>query len=397
MADRHAAHLLIGGGIASATAAATLRAEGATGSVLLVGRELDAPYHRPPATKEYLRGSASKADALVHPAGWWAENDVELLTRTSVTALDPEARTATLSTKETVSYDTALLATGAMVRRLSLPGTELDGLHYVRALMNADMLKRDLASAEARHVVLVGGSYIGCELAASLTEMGFRCTVLMLEEEPMERGFGPRVGRHVRALLEAHGVTVRGGVDVEGFAGAERIERVLLAGGEELAADAVVAGVGATPDVMTARKAGLALGDLGGVACDAGLKTSADGLWAAGDMCEYESVLHGRTTRIEHEDLAAKQGAHVARAMLGSTAPFAEVPYFWTDLADWSSFEHVGAAKDWASEELDGTPGSGPFGVRYLDEQGRLVAALSADGGGDLDAARAELAARVPA
>ncbi len=397
MADRHVAHLLIGGGIAAASAAAALRAEGAGGPVLLVGRELDAPYHRPPSTKGYLQGRISKTETLVHSEGWWAEHDVELLTRTSITALDAAARTATLSTKQTVSFDTALVATGAMVRRLSLPGTELDGLHYVRALMNADLVKRDLAAAEATHVVLVGGSYLGCEIAASLTVLGMRCTVLMMEEEPMERGFGPAVGVHVRSVLEAHGVTVRGGVDVEGFAGGERIERVLLAGGEELAADAVVAGVGAIPDVMVARKAGLTLGDLGGVACDAGLRTSAEGVWAAGDMCEYHSVLHGRTVRIEHETVAATQGAHVARAMLGADEPYAEVPYFWTDLADWASLEHVGAAPDWTREEFDGDPAEGHFGVRYLDADDRLVAALSADGGGDLEAARAELAARAAA
>ncbi len=394
MADRHVDHLLIGGGIASATAAAALREASATGSVLLVGRELDAPYHRPPATKGYLQGASTKADALVHHAGWWAEHEVELATRTSVTALDTAARTATLSTKQTVSYDTALLATGAMVRRLSLPGTELDGLHYVRALMNADLLKRDLDAAGAEHVVVVGGSYLGCELAASLTALGRRCTVLMLEEEPMERGFGAAVGRHVRAVLEAHGITVRGGVDVEGFAGGERIERVLLAGGEQLPADAVVAGVGATPDVMTARKAGLAIGPLGGVACDAGLRTSAQSVWAAGDICEYASVLHGRSVRIEHEDVAAKQGAHAARAMLGADAPYADVPYFWTDLADWARLEHVGAAADWAAEEWDGDPTSGAFSVRYLDAGGHLVAALAAGGGRNLDAARDELAAR---
>lgn len=210
----------------------------------------------------------------------------------------------------------------------------------------------------------------------------------------MERGFGRAVGQRIRSVLEGHGVTVRGGQDVEGFRGAERIEHVLLAGGEELPADAVVAGVGAVPDVMTARKAGLTIGDLGGVACDAGLRSSAEGLWAAGDMCEYHSVLHGRTVRIEHEDVAARQGAHVARAMLGDPAPFAEVPWFWTELADWARVEHVGAARDWASEEVDGDLAAGPFGVRYRDASGALVAALSFDGGGDLEAARVELAAR---
>ena len=358
----------------------------------MIGRELDAPYHRPPATKGYLRGEHDKASALVLPSDWWADNHVELLTRTSATALDPEDRTVTLSTKETISYGSALVATGAMVRRLSLPGTDLDGLHYVRALMNADLLKRDLEAVQAAHVVLVGGSYIGCELAASLTQLGFTCTVVMMEAEPMERGFGPRVGRHVRAVLEEHGVAVRGGLGVEGFAGETRIERVLLAGGEQLVCDAVVAGVGAIPDVMLARKAGLTLGDSGGVACSSSLQTSAPGVWAAGDMCEYESVLHGHAVRVEHESAADRQGAHVARAMLGATAPFVDVPYFWTDLADWATLEHVGAARRWAQEEWDGEPG-GPFTVRYLDEDCRLVAAL-AGGGASIESARDELAAK---
>ena len=393
MPDRHVDHLLIGGGIACATAAATLRKEGAGGSVMLVGRELDAPYHRPPATKGYLLGATTREDALVHPQGWWAANDVELRTRTSVSALDPVAGVATLSTKETVGFTTALVATGAMVRRLAVPGTELDGLHYVRTLGNADLVKRDLEEARARHVVLVGGSYVGCELAASLTTLGLRCTVLMQEEEPMERGLGTTAGRRVREVLEAHGVTVRGGVDVEGFTGDGRIERVLLAGGEQLLADAVVAGVGAVPDVLLARKAGLAIGALGGVECDAMLRSSALGVWAAGDICEYQSLLHGRRVRIEHEEVAAAQGAHAARAMLGATGAYAEIPFFWSELADWMSVEYVGAAGDWAREELDGDPRSGPFGVRYLDTDGVLVAALSVDGGGDLEAARAELAA----
>ncbi len=128
--------------------------------------------------------------------------------------------------------------------------------------------------------------------------------------------------------------------------------------------------------------------------CDARLRTSAEGLWAAGDMCEYDSLLHGRPVRIEHEEHASAQGAHAARAMLGAEAPFTEVPYFWTDLADWASLEHVGGPVRWEREEVDGTVGDGPFGVRYLDADGQLVAAVSADGGGDLDAAKAQLAAR---
>ena len=191
MADRHVDHLLIGGGIAAATCAATLRAEGATGSILLAGRELDPPYHRPPATKEYLRGAASKDDALIQPETWWSEHDVELLTRTNVMALDPEAKTAKVG-KEEVSYGTALVATGAMIRRLPVDGSDLDGIHYIRALGNADSIRKDVEEAE--RVVLVGGSYIGCEVAASLTEMGKRCTIVMQEPVALSRSFGEEAG-----------------------------------------------------------------------------------------------------------------------------------------------------------------------------------------------------------
>jgi 3-phenylpropionate/trans-cinnamate dioxygenase ferredoxin reductase subunit len=386
--DRDVDILLIGGGIASATAAATLRAEGFDGSIVLAGRELDAPYHRPPASKGYLTGREAKDDALVHPAAWWDENGVELLTRTSVMSLDPAARTAKLSTKQEVGFGQALVATGAMVRRLSVDGAQLDGIHYLRALGNADTIRKDVEDVE--RVVCVGGSYIGSEVAASLTELGKRVTVLMQEAHPLERQFGPTVGAHVRRLLEAHGVEVIGSDEVERFEpgdDAERVARVLTKGGRTLEAGAVVCGVGAQPDVMLARKSGLELGDLGGVRCDSRLRTSAERVFAAGDICEYDSVLHGRVVRIEHEEVAAAQGATAARNMLGADVAHDVVPYFFSDLSDWAAIEYVGPAESWEEEVLRGKPGSGPFSVWYLDG-GRLRAMLSVDGGGDVDRAR---------
>jgi 3-phenylpropionate/trans-cinnamate dioxygenase ferredoxin reductase component len=386
MADRHVPHLLIGGGIAAATAARVLHEHGAGGDVLLVSRELDPPYHRPPVSKGYLRGDETRQDAHIPlPDG------VELLTRTSVLGLDPGARVATLSTKQTVSFDTALLATGAMVRRLALDGAQLEGIHYLRALGNADALRRDAEAAE--HVVIVGGSYVGCEVAASLTTLGKRCTVLMQEAEPLERHFGARAGRFFRGVLEAHGVEVRGGVEVQAFAGdGERVEGVALAGGERVAGDLVVCGVGAIPDVTLARKAGVEIGPLGGVRCDAVLRSvSHPQLFAAGDMCEYASALHGRALRVEHEDHAAEQGATAARGMLGQDAPHAAVPYFFSDLADWASLEYVGPALVWAREEVAGSEAGGAFAVDYLDGEDRLLARLSVGGAGDLDAARERL------
>lgn len=389
MADRHVDHLLIGGGIASASCAQALREHGATGSILLVGRELDPPYHRPPITKGYLGGEEGKDDALID-----LPPDVEVLTRTSAMALDAEAKTVTLSTKETVSYGTALLATGAMVRRLPVDGAQLDGLHYLRALGNADALRKD--ADQAQDVVCVGGSYIGCESAATLTKLGKRVTVVLLEEEPMERAFGLQAGAYVRQTLEAHGVTFRPSAEVERFEGDEdRVQRVILAGGEALPAEVVVIGVGAQPDVMLARKSGLAIGPHGGVEASATLnaKGAAD-LYVAGDMAEYDSVVHGRAVRIEHEEVAAAHGRTVARNMLGAGAPHDEVPYFFSDLADWASLEYVGPAPSgWDDEQVEGDVASGAFAITYrLD--GSTVAYLSANGHGDLDAARAEIAAK---
>ncbi len=391
MSDRTVDVLLIGGGIAAATAARTLRDEGFTGSVLLVGRELDAPYHRPPVTKGYLQGHESKEDLLIE-----LPDDVEVLTRTSVLSLDATAKTAKLSTKEEVGFEHALVATGAMVRRLPLDGANLDGIHYLRAPGNADALRKDVEAAE--RVVMVGGSYIGCETAASLTVLGKHCTILMQEQDPFDRHFGKTAARYVRSVLEDHGVTVRGGVDVEAFTGeGETVQGVRLSGDETIAADVVVCGVGAIPDVMLARKSGLPIGDLGGVRCDAQLRVEGfAGIYAAGDMCEYPSAVHGRELRVEHEEHAAAQGATVARTIMGATDAHTEVPYFFSDLADWCSLEYVGPAAEWADEIVEGSVEDGRFSVTFVDAERRVLACLSFNGAGDLDVARERITSGVP-
>jgi 3-phenylpropionate/trans-cinnamate dioxygenase ferredoxin reductase subunit len=390
MSDRDVDILLIGGGIASASAAAELRARGFTGSIALVTREQDPPYRRPPITKGYLQGREDRPSALVHPPQWYAEHDVELLTRTPVMDLDCDGRTAKLG-REVVGFGQALVATGAMVRRLRADGAQRDGIHYLRALGNADALRSD--AEQAQRIAIVGGSYIATEVAASLTLLGKQCTLVMQESLPTERGFGSVTGAFVRDLLSAHGVEIVAAADVVEFAGEGedgRVQAVVCEDGRRVDADLVVVGAGATPDVMLARKAGLQLGDSGGVACDSALRTSADGIFAAGDMCEYDSVIHGRRLRIEHEEVAAAQGRHVARAMLGADTPYAEVPYFWSDLADWAKIEYVGPADSWDEEIVRGDPARGSFSVFFLDG-GRVAAAVAVDRADDLEAARAFL------
>ena len=386
MADRQVDFLLIGGGVAAASCAAALRERGAEGSILLVGREPDAPYKRPPASKGYLRGTLDRADTLLYPPEFWASAEIELATRVSAMKLDTAAREAKLSSKETVGYGAALMATGANVRRLRLDGSALEGIHYLRALGNADTIRADVEGAA--EVVLVGGSFIACEVAASLTEMGKRCTLVMEEQRPLDRALGLAAGDWVAGLLEARGVTLICGDPVERFEGEGRVTRVVCRSGRALAADAVVIGAGAVPDVMLARGAGLELGETGGIACDATLATSAPGVWAAGDVCEYDSVLHGRRVRIEHWDVARTQGEAAAANMLGAGEPYAEVPSFWTDIADWATLDYVGAPERWDREIVRGSPAEDRFSVLYL-EGGRVVAAVSAGRGEDLDGARA--------
>jgi 3-phenylpropionate/trans-cinnamate dioxygenase ferredoxin reductase subunit len=376
---RRVEHLVVGAGTAGAAAARTLSAAGA--EILLVGRELDPPYHRPPITKGLLQGVERRDSTFFDGL-----EAVELLTRTSVMALHTDARVATLQSKEEIEYGSALLATGAMVRRLNAEGAQLDGIHYLRALANAEALRRDAEQAE--RVVCIGGSYIGCEAAASLTALGKRCTVVMLEAEPLERGFGARAGRWFRDLLEAHDVEVVGESSVSGFTGSERVEAVQLDDGRSLPADVVVVGVGVLPDVMLARKSGLELGDTGGVRCDAQLRTSAAGVYAAGDVCEYASPLHdGRHVRIEHEDHAERQGETAARNMLGAAEEHRVVPYFFSDLADWASLEYVGGAAEWDQEEVHGSLEEGSFSVWYRDG-GRVRGVLDVNGYGDIDRGR---------
>jgi 3-phenylpropionate/trans-cinnamate dioxygenase ferredoxin reductase subunit len=379
-------YLLIGGGMASANCAAELRKRDSDGSIMLVGREPEPPYERPPLSKEYLRGDAERADAYVNEPSWYEENGVDLRSGTNVMSLDVEGRAAKLQGGEEVSFDKALLATGANVNILRVDGAELDGIHYLRAFGNSDNIRKDAEKAD--RVVLVGGSYIGCEVAASLKANGTDCAIVMMEDVALSRTFGEEAGRYFQGVLESHGIEFHGGETLAAFEGDDRPKAVVTESGKTVEGDFVVVGAGVKPDVMLAQRAGLELDDeMGGIHCDETLQTSAEGIYAAGDVCSYDSRIHGRRIRVEHWDVAMQQGIHAGRAMAGDPAPYEVVPYFFSDLADWASLEYVGPASEWDEEIWRGDADSGEFAVFYL-KAGKVAGCLSVERSEDLQVAR---------
>ena len=372
MAPRAVEYLLIGGGIASANCARHLREQGAEGTILLAGREPDPPYSRPPLSKAYVRGAESRQDVLFRPDDWYRDNGVELLTMTSVMKLDAGERIATLSNKDEIRFEKALLATGSNVRILHVDGARLDGIHYLRTMRNADALREELERAE--RIALIGGSYIATELAASFTALGKQCELIMLEQVTFEQFFGKEVGEFIQGVLTDHGVKVHGGEELERFEGDERVQKVVTKSGLEIECDFVVIGAGVHPDLHLAKQAGIDTD--AGVITNRFLESSAPGIYAAGDIAEYDSVVHGKRLRIEHWDVAFNHGKTAALNMLGRQRPHDVVPYFWSDLADWSSMEYVGPASDWDEIWFRGSLDEGKFSAWYVKD-GAVAAALA--------------------
>jgi len=366
-------YLLVGGGLAAATAAERLRALDGEGSILLVGREIDPPYHRPPCSKGILQGKETAEQTYIHPREWYDQQRIELLTRTSVTSLDPKRRVARLSNGSELSYRSALLATGANVRRLSLEGGDLEGIHYLRTLPNAGQIKEEAEAAQ--EVVLVGGSYIACEVAASLNALGKRCSLVMLERHPFERSFGARVGERLGGLLAEHGIRLYPEQEVVALEGEGRVSAVRTSAGKRIAGELVVIGAGVVPEMRLARAAGIEPGELGGVPVDSKLRTAHPDLYAAGDICEFPSPFHNRRLRLEHWDVAYNQGAVAAENMAGGESDYAVLPYFFSDLADFAALEYVGPALSW-EEELERVLAPNRFTTYYLAD-GRVVGALA--------------------
>ncbi|MFC5804294.1 NAD(P)/FAD-dependent oxidoreductase [Streptomyces formicae] len=340
MVDAHRTFVIVGGGLAGAKAAETLRAEGFTGRVILIGDERDHPYERPPLSKGYLNGKEERDSAFVHEPAWYAQHDIELHLGQPVTAVDREARSVRLGDGTTVNYDKLLLATGSEPRRLDIPGTDLAGVHHLRRLAHADRLRQTLAGLgrDNGHLVIAGAGWIGLEVAAAARGYGAEVTVVEPEPTPLHQVIGPELGQLFTDLHREHGVRFHFGARLTEIIGQDGM--VLAArtdDGEEHPAHAVLAAIGAAPRTGLAEAAGLALVDRahgGGIAVDASLRTSDPDIHAVGDVAAVHHPLLDLRLRVEHWANALNGGPAAARAMLGQDVSYDRIPYFFSDQYD---------------------------------------------------------------
>jgi 3-phenylpropionate/trans-cinnamate dioxygenase ferredoxin reductase component len=367
-------YLIVGGGLAGANAAQTLREQEFHGAVVLIGEESARPYERPPLSKGYLQGGVQRDQIYVHPPGWYAEHDIELRLGTPAVALDPAAHQVALADGSRLDYTKLLLATGCEPRRLSLPGAEQDRVHYLRRLADSDRIRTTLRSAE--RVVLIGAGWIGLEVAAAARAAGVAVTVLESAQLPLLRVLGPEAAQVFSDLHRDHGVDLRCGAqptEITGAGGAA--DGVLLGDGSHLAADAVIVGIGVTPNTGLARAGGLEVED--GVRVDARLQSSQPDIYAAGDLANAWHPVLGRHLRIEHWANALHQGQTAAKAMLGQDVIYDRLPYFYTDQYD-LGMEYTGHVESGGYDRVvfRGEPASREFIAFWLDDD-RVLAGMN--------------------
>jgi 3-phenylpropionate/trans-cinnamate dioxygenase ferredoxin reductase component len=331
--------VIVGGGLAGAKAAETLRAEGYDGQVVLVSAEAERPYERPPLSKGYLLGSEERDSAFVHPKGWYDEHNVELRLSTRATALDPAAHEVQLAGAERLGYDKLLLTTGSTPRRLDVPGAESDGVLYLRELPDADRIRAALTSGS--RVVVIGAGWIGLEVASAGRHHGAEVTVLEVSALPLQRVLGDDVAKVFADLHREHDVDLRLGTGVERIRSVESGMVVVDTTGQEIEADTVIVGVGIRPALEIAEAAELAIDD--GVAVDASLRTSDPDVYAAGDVAAAEHPILRTRIRVEHWANALNGGPVAAKSMLGQDVVYDELPYFFTDQYD-LGMEYIGHA-----------------------------------------------------
>ena len=372
------AYVIVGGSLAGATAAVTLREEHADGTVTLIGAEREPPYERPTLSKAYLRGEASFDKSLVRPAAFYAEKTIETMFGVRAARIDPSAQFVELEDRRRVPFDVLLIATGARNRRFSIPGSELEGIYGLRTIEDANRIKAEMSPG--RRVVVVGMGFIGSEVAASLRQKGLDVVAIEPGKTPLVRVLGESVGRTIADLHRSHGVRAIFEDTVAAFEGTQRVARVITKGGLCLDCDFVVAGIGVEPVVDVLDGTGVHVDN--GVVVDQYCQTNVPGIYAAGDVANHYHPVFERQMRVEHWHNAVKQGATAARNMLGKAVPYDEIPWFWSDQYD-ANLQYAGFHMKWEQLVVRGRLGSGGFLAFYVND-GRIDAVVGLNRGKDV-------------
>jgi 3-phenylpropionate/trans-cinnamate dioxygenase ferredoxin reductase component len=358
------AYVIVGGSLAGATAAVTLREEGADGSVTLIGAEREPPYERPPLSKAYLRGEAPFEKSLVRPTAFYAEHHIETVSGTRATRIDTSERFVELEDGRRVPFDVLLIATGGRNRRFSIPGSELEGIYGLRTVDDADRIRAEMSPG--RRVVVVGMGFIGSEVAASLRQKDLDVVAIEPAKTPLFRVLGESVGHSIAALHRAHGVRTIFEDTVAAFEGTQRVARVVTKGGLRLECDFVVAGIGIEPVVDILDGTGIHVDN--GVVVDQYCQTSVPGIYAAGDVANHYHPVFERQIRVEHWQNAIKQGAAAAHNMLGRAVPYDGIHWFWSDQYE-ANLQYAGFHTKWDQLVVRGRLDSGSFLAFYINDR----------------------------
>jgi 3-phenylpropionate/trans-cinnamate dioxygenase ferredoxin reductase subunit len=361
--------VIVGGGLAGAVAAESYRKAGGEAPITILSHDLDRPAHRPPLSKEYLRGEEERQRVFVHPEGFYEEQHIEIRTGTRVESLDLNAKQVVLAGGETVSFGTLVLATGARPRRLSVPGAELPGVFTLRSLRSAEKLRDAYRNAE--RAVIIGAGFIGMEVAATLTQRGVACTVVEALPRMWARIVPPVVADFIQRRFEQRGVAFRFGRGVAAIEGERRVRTVVLEGGEALSADLVIAGVGAQLNTELAETADLPIDR--GIVVDSHLRTAHPDVYAIGDVANFPDPIGG-SLHLEHWDNALQQGRTLGATLAGTPTRFEHVAYFFSDMFD-LSLNMIGYPEGWDDIIVRGDPAERKFTAIYVRE-GVLRAAL---------------------
>jgi 3-phenylpropionate/trans-cinnamate dioxygenase ferredoxin reductase subunit len=363
--------VIVGASLAGAKAAEELRQQGFDGRLLLIGSESELPYERPPLSKDYLRGE-SKRDAMqVHDEAFYRDGKIELMLGATATQIDPTGGLVHLKDGEPIKFNALLLTTGASPRRLNLPGHELDGIQYLRTITDSEAIRAKLK--EGGHVAVIGGGWIGSEIAASARQMGVGVTMISDQGLPNEHAFGREIGEFYRDVHLSHGVELIAGDGAVAFGGNGSVSSVRTDSGRVVECDFVVVGAGATPNVELAQQSGLVVDN--GIVLDSHLCSSAPNVYAAGDVANAWHPFYQERIRIEHWGNALKQGPAAARSMLGSDEEYEELPYFFSDQYD-IGMEYSGQPDPDAEVVFRGDRDAGEFIAFWLRDR-RVTAGMN--------------------